>query len=517
MKKHEQKKHLVTFAGNRDPLWETEDGVLKGPVLMTVNEGGFSDVTLLSSSVKHDLICSEIKDHINKGNAKISVNIVKCHLKNPVDYREIYPVFEKIIPGLLLNGYSESMFCISSGTPQMSTVIILLHAQNLLNNTSLIKAVEPRFNNNKFAIERVWHPFEPDMPLFNALKIEKKDEALCRLMHCQSLIASYETMIQSKGFSLEMDPLKGESQSLLQAKTKALKIAEYDQSRVLITGETGTGKELMAWLIHNASPRADKPFIEINCAALPENLAESELFGHVKGSFTSACSDRKGAFQAAREGTLFLDEIGELPLTVQAKLLKVIETGRFTKIGDNKPIKSNARIVAATNRDLKKEVVNNTFRKDLYYRLAVCKIEMPSLKTRKQDIQILADYFLMGLNKKYCKNKKFTSRAYDKLINHEYPGNVRELKNIIESAFVTSDSSIDNKHIQVELDIFSKKSDFCINFTGQEIDLDSEIRNLENQIYTNALKITGNNKSEAARLLGIPPHTLRKRLKKFNI
>lgn len=222
----------------------------------------------------------------------------------------------------------------------------------------------------------------------------------------------------------------------------ANKVAKVD-STVLITGETGVGKEEVARYIHQKSPRADEPFIVINCGAIPANLVESELFGYEKGAFTGASSSGKaGLLEVANNGTLFLDEIGELPLNVQVKLLRAIQQKVITRIGGTKNISLNIRIISATNRDLKEMISKNQFREDLYYRLSVIPLEIPPLRMRMNDIIPLADKFLKDLNEMYGYNKSFSSAIYRAICDYQWPGNVRELKNLVERAVVTSENDL---------------------------------------------------------------------------
>lgn len=212
-------------------------------------------------------------------------------------------------------------------------------------------------------------------------------------------------------------------------------------SRVLIMGESGSGKELVARLIHEKSPRAHKSFVEVNCAAIPAELIESELFGHEKGSFTGAYERKKGKFELADEGTLFLDEVGDMSLQTQAKVLRVIETQEFQRVGGNKNISVDVRIVAATNKDFNEEVANGNFREDLFFRLNVIPLNVPPLRERKEDIPILVEYFLQNIAREYGRPvKKITRRALDLFVGYNWPGNVRELRNAIERLIIMTPS-----------------------------------------------------------------------------
>lgn len=240
----------------------------------------------------------------------------------------------------------------------------------------------------------------------------------------------------------------GESKPILEIKNMIERVAPTD-ARVLITGANGVGKELVARQLHELSPRARMPFVEVNCAAIPSELIESELFGHEKGSFTSAVSQRKGKFEQADGGTLFLDEIGDMSASAQAKVLRALQENKISRVGGDKEIKVNVRIVAATNKNLQEEIKKNNFREDLYHRLSVILIHVPSLRERKEDIPVLAGYFL----KKICEEhatapKKFSDDALKELQNAAWSGNIRELRNVIERLVILSGNIITGKDVK---------------------------------------------------------------------
>ena len=224
----------------------------------------------------------------------------------------------------------------------------------------------------------------------------------------------------------------------------------HTDARVLITGPNGTGKELVAHWLHQKSDRSKGPMIEVNCAAIPSELIESELFGHVKGAFTSANKDRAGKFEAANKGTIFLDEIGDMSLSAQAKVLRALQENRISRVGSDKDIKVDVRVVAATNKNLKKEIEENNFREDLYHRLAVILIEVPALKDRKEDIPLLVDYFSEKIASEQGTNKKeFTQKAIEVLKESEWRGNVRELRNVVERLFILGGKEITEDDVKL--------------------------------------------------------------------
>ena len=277
---------------------------------------------------------------------------------------------------------------------------------------------------------------------------------------------------------------------------------------VLILGETGTGKELIARAIHERSPRKDRPFIKVNCATLPANLIESELFGYEKHAFTGASARKIGRFEVADGSTLFLDEIGELPLELQAKLLRVLQEGTFERLGSNKTIKVDVRIIAATNRDLEAEVAKGRFRQDLWYRLNVFPITMPPLRNRKEDIPLLVSFFVRQFSRKFGKKiRRIPTKVMEALQNYDWPGNIRELENVIERAVIISEG--DSLELMDDLNIPLHKKDSIK--TLNEVEREYIIKILEKTGW----KIEG--KDGAASILGLNPSTLRGRMRKLGI
>jgi transcriptional regulator with GAF, ATPase, and Fis domain len=288
-------------------------------------------------------------------------------------------------------------------------------------------------------------------------------------------------------------------------------------STVLINGESGTGKELIARAIHEKSKRSGKPMIKVNCASIPRELFESEFFGHVKGAFTGALRDRIGRFELADGGTLFLDEVGEIPLDLQSKLLRVLQEGQFERIGDEKTIRTNVRIIAATNRDLKAQIPDG-FRQDLYYRLSVFPIEMPSLKERPDDIPLLADFFLAQFSQRYGIRKPIMKKKHiTQLQSYDWPGNIRELQNFIERALIISQRQEFNFEVQPTANTTVHVS---LSDADGDILTDGEIRAFERANIIQALeecnwKVGGAH--GAAKMLQMKPTTLASRIKAMNI
>ncbi len=296
------------------------------------------------------------------------------------------------------------------------------------------------------------------------------------------------------------------------------KVAESRASTVLIQGESGTGKELVARGIHFHGPSKDKPFMEINCASLPEHLLESELFGHEKGAFTDARAKKKGLVELSEGGTLFLDEIGEMPPGLQSRVLRLIETKRFRRVGGVEDIVVNTRIVAATNRDLRVAMEQKKFRSDLYFRLMVIPIYVPALRERKEDIPILSSYFIDHFNKELTRSVRGLSReARDVMMRYHWPGNVRELRNVIERAILLESTDlILAEHLPGELLNKTQAGPSEISLSP-EARVPISLQEAEKRAIIEALEWAGGNKSSAARVLGITRQTLRQKLKKYHV
>ncbi len=282
---------------------------------------------------------------------------------------------------------------------------------------------------------------------------------------------------------------------------------------VLITGESGTGKELVAKAIHGMSPRKDNHFVAVNCAAIPEGLLESELFGYMKGAFTGAFSNKQGLFERANEGTLFLDEIGEMPQSLQAKLLRVIEGGSFRRVGGVSDINADVRIISATNKNLQDLIKHGRFREDLYFRLNVLSVRIPPLRERKDDIALLVDHFIG----KYAGDKKlFSKDAIRVLMNYRWKGNVRELENIIERVVLLCDSEvIDIQHLPEEIRSVSGAEKVAVPPGG--MDIEKLMEDTEKAYLLKALEKTNGVKTEAAKLLNLTFRSFRHKLKKYGI
>jgi two-component system response regulator AtoC len=356
------------------------------------------------------------------------------------------------------------------------------------------------------AYDYISKPFKPDEILLTLKKAEERER-----LREENISLKKEI---KKEFSLENIITKnGKMKQIFETIDK---IADYATS-VLIAGESGTGKELVAKAIHYNGNRQSKPFIAINCGAIPENLLESELFGHIKGAFTDACNNKKGLFEEAQGGTILLDEIGELPATLQVKLLRVLQESEVRKIGDNKQIKLNVRIIAATARDLAQEVRKGTFREDLFYRLNVIEIKIPPLRERREDIPLLINYFITRYNKKHHRTVKgIAPAALERVLEYDWKGNIRELENAIERSVILSEKN----HIELSaLPSLVRELNSATTEGGDsdEYSLKKLSRIMEEQMIRKALERTNGNRTHAAKLLEISHPALLSKMKGFGI
>lgn len=337
------------------------------------------------------------------------------------------------------------------------------------------------------------------------------------LQTVRNAIRTKELFRENRSLRRELDKhysfseIIGTSASLRDVFRIVEKVADTNAS-VLIEGESGTGKELIARAIHYKSRRAAKPFLAVNCGALPESLLESELFGHVKGSFTGAVNDKKGLFRASDGGTLMLDEIGEMPPALQVKLLRALQEREVTPVGSTLPVKFDARIVAATNKNLEKEVAENRFREDLFYRLNVIEINLPPLRARREDIPLLAKHFIAEIAKEQNTTEKTIAReALSALINYGWQGNVRELQNAIERAFILSNDEILLENLPPKI-----RAGAANNYEMRDPEgLRPTLEEIERRYILEVLRSANEDKTAAAEILGIDLSTLYRKLKRY--
>ena len=518
---------LFTFAGNRDPYNpETVKGVFTdGPVLTLLTERSFNAVHIFTTA-NTLLNAQRLQQEIFKRAGDVRIRIHNIDIPDPTDYEALFLNMSARCREILEEYRERQPACFiatASGTPQMQTVWFLM-AQSGIVPATLLKITPPRFlRPQQKAVSEISLSLAT-FPKITSPSPETLDIAATCLRK-EKLEAERDELIRE--FSgLQMI---GRSPALTRVMDTVRAAALYD-SAVLIQGETGTGKELVAKAIHYNSARKGEPLIVVNCAAIPETLVESELFGHEKGAFTGATQQKKGKFELAEGGTIFLDEIGDMPLPAQAKILRVLQDKAITRVGGEKTISADVRIIAATNRNLAAFISEGKFREDLYYRLKVIDIPMPALRERTEDITLLVEYFLDHHNSRYRQQKQLSREAMRRILSYSWPGNIRELENAVERAFVLSKGSV-IKENDLPPEITSPGSSFpkssgnteqpnapIVTIPPDGLELDEHLHNLEKAYYEEAVKVKDGNREAAARLLNIKPHTFRKRAKeKFNL
>ena len=334
---------------------------------------------------------------------------------------------------------------------------------------------------------------------------------LHRAIEKSDLAKRVQQLEKQLGNKHSFDKIIGKSKPILKALELAKKVAVTDTT-VLLTGETGTGKEVFAQAIHQASTRSKQHFVAINCSAFSKELLESEMFGHQAGAFTGAMKDQKGLFEEANNGTIFLDEIGEMALDLQAKLLRVLETGEFIRVGSTKTTKVNVRIIAATNRELSNEIEQGHFREDLYYRVSVFQIQLPPLRERVIDIEPLANHFLqLSAIKTNKKIHSISNEYYELLKQHQWKGNIRELKNIVERSVILCDHDLQAEHLPIEL-----QNSNATKQKGKTLSA-FELASAEKLHIQKVMNYANGNKTKTAELLGIALTTLYRKLAEYSI
>jgi two-component system response regulator PilR (NtrC family) len=351
-------------------------------------------------------------------------------------------------------------------------------------------------------------------------KIEEIKMTIEKALEKKSLQAENFLLRQVVEDRYKLGNIIGRSEKMKEIFDLVRKVAPT-RTNILLSGESGTGKELVAKAIHYNSPRKDRPFVVLNCGAIPENLLESELFGHMRGAFTGAISSKRGLFETADGGTIFLDEIGELPLSMQVKLLRVIQDREFTRVGGTDPIQVDVRIVSATNKELEEAVRNGQFREDLFYRLNVIQLRLPSLRERKDDIPLLAQHFLGLFSSELGKDiRQISPDAMKILMKYDYPGNVRELQNMVERAVALEGSNVltvQNLSSYMDEQRDLKRGDINLEIPKEGIDLEQVVEDLEKTLILRALEKTKGIKKKAAELLHINFRSMRYRLEKYGI
>jgi Nif-specific regulatory protein len=431
------------------------------------------------------------KHNIEKGKYRIGEGIVGR-------------VLEKKIPMVIPNIGKEPLFLNKTGSrPEKDGISFLCIPIMLKNEVLGVLSVDRIYSKKQGNVDddlRVLKIVSSLIAQFIKLresyeKVEKEKESLKR---------------ELKG-KYSIENIIGQSDRMQEVFEAVYRVAP-SKATVLLRGESGTGKELIAKAIHYMSPRSKGPFIKFNCASIPEGLLESELFGHEKGAFTGAISSRSGKFELAHKGTIFLDEIGDLPITLQPKILRVLQEREFERVGSEKTVKVDVRIIAATSRNLEDLVSHGKFREDLYYRLNVIPLFLPPLRERGEDIPVLIDHFLNKFNKENKRNVVLDKNALQVFLNYNWPGNVRELENTVERLVIMSGSEqITASDLPVSLSIRRLK------VPGKSASLKSNIEEIEKANILDALEKTGWVQAKAARILGITPRQIGYKIKKYGI
>lgn len=486
---------LLSFAGFHDPYAKSLVGneEVPGPILSLVIEKYFDHVILFATPNTTDRT-AETEQSIHALRPATTTEVRDTALEDPTDYISILKALRFHYREIIQVFPDANLFVsVASGTPQMHSCWLLLAASGEL-PAQILHTRPPRF-------------VTKDRPLISAVDLTNPDFPIVK----PNLFQIEPTGIAS-GFDEAVLQMRiiGDHPKFRMALETAGMLAQSDVP-VIIFGETGTGKDVIARFIHHLSHRSGKPFVPTNCAALPETLVESILFGHVRGAFTGATSEQKGKFDQADGGTLFLDELGELPLSMQAKLLRVLQDGMVEPLGSSKSHKVDVRVISATNKDLRKAVNKGTFREDLYYRLNLGEIQLPPLRERRSDVPKLALAALDRINEMSKRRKRISPEALERLQKHTWPGNIRALENVIGRAALLGRGEI----IQADDLIFHDPtvSDDPLSVIPEPkpgFSLEEYLASIRKQLMLKALELAGDNKSEAARLLGITPQAVHK-------
>lgn len=495
-------KVLLSFTGFHDPFAASAaTGEMRaGPILTVLAERAFDRVYLFATPKAAEISEKTVAAIVDR-HPGVTVEILEVPLKDPTNYlgilRQLRSHFKTINAKHPDAEYSIS---VSSGTPHMHACWLLLAAGGEI-PASILQSTPPEFVPEGRSLVREIDIHQRDFP------------TISRPLDGPEPTHDDESIIASACRDLG---IVGEDPSFQKALREAFIYSQYDDFHVLLLGETGSGKEHFAQFIHHLGPRAGRPMITVNCSSIPENLVESQLFGHTKGAFTGAAADHEGKFKSADEGMLFLDEIGELPLPAQAKLLRVLDQGEIEPVGSTRPVKVNVRVIAATHRGLREMVVAGTFREDLYQRFG-SSVAIPPLRSRKLDIPILSSHLLTSWNGRHQNQKRISGAAITELVRYPWPGNVRELRRVIQqSAMLTSGKVIGPEDLRFETPIRANpisalpdpSEGFKINEFLDEIKL--------HQIQR-AMELSGNVQARAARLLGITPQAINQFLKSRNL
>jgi transcriptional regulator with PAS, ATPase and Fis domain len=486
---------LLTFTGFHDPYFKglVDQEEQPGPILSLLSARSFDHIFLFDTP-STQRVTEETKNAISKLHRGSDVHVLEINLSDPTSYQEIFHGLRVHLPGII-EGFSSARFfvAVASGTPQMHACWVLLTASGEI--PARILHVRPP------------HFVTKENPLVSEVDLSSREFPTVRFQDGSIMVEESEIDVESARMQLG---IVGDPSAMQRALEMGAMLAP-SQTPILIFGETGTGKELFARYIHRLSGRPREIFVVVNCAAIPENLVESLLFGHKKGAFTGAISDQVGKFDAADMGTLFLDELGELPLSAQAKLLRVLQDGLVEPIGQAMGHKVDVRILGATNRDLRKLVVEGRFREDLFYRVNVGEVQLPPLRERRSDVPKLALHILDRLNGSLRRPKRLSAKALSRLQSHNWAGNVRDLENVIERSIrLNRHDVLDADDLLItEPDTYADPLD-ALPDPYEGFSLEEFLGSARKQMILRAIEAANGNQSQAARMLAITPQAVHK-------
>jgi DNA-binding NtrC family response regulator len=486
---------LLTFTGFHDPYYKglVDHEEQPGPILSLLKVRSFDHVFIFDTPTTLD-ISKYTKETVTALYPECEVHILDMNLSDPTNYGDIFAGLKRHAHSIQ-EDCSPARFFISvaSGTPQMHACWVLLAASGEI-PAKILHVRPPRF-------------VTKDLPPVSEIDLSSEEFPAVRFKSSKFCIDGHEIDVDSARAQLG---IVGDHPAMLKALEMGAMLAT-SQAPILITGETGTGKELFAQYVHALSGRLRDTFVAVNCAAIPEDLVESILFGHKKGAFSGAITDQTGKFDAANKGTLFLDELGELPLPAQAKLLRVLQDGIVEPIGQAKGHVVDVRIVAATNRELRKQIRKGSFREDLYYRLNVGEIKLPSLRERRSDIPKLVLHILDRLNSSLKRPRRLTAEALSRLQAHNWEGNIRDLENVIErSVRLSRVDVLDASDLLITEPITYADPLDALPEPYEGFSLDEFLGSARKQIILRALEAANGNQSQAARMLGVTPQAVHK-------
>ncbi|MFW6180300.1 MAG: sigma 54-interacting transcriptional regulator [Spirochaetota bacterium] len=511
---------LLTFVGAHDPY--NPDGT-RGPVLSYLGARPARRVYFFYNTPEYLRRARETAGIIQEEGTASKFSYVQVDPESPVDYESLFRDMARRVEEVAReneDGFPRYVILTDSGTPQMQTCWVLLVSSGMF-DAELVQGVPPRFAGGAYK-PRTVNLRAVDFPIVlrpprEELLYEEPGQGVEPPAGGE---AARDTQAPPGGAGRYWSALIGTEPCFTRAKNEALRVARYDLS-VLLAGETGSGKELFARLIHEHSARRSGPFVAINCSAVSQQIAESELFGHRRGAFTGAVSDREGFFALADGGTVFLDEVGDLPPELQPKLLRVLEAGTYSPVGESRELKTDVRVIAATNKDLEARASEGAFRLDLLTRLREYSLAVPPLRERRNDTPLLIRHFLDEWNRRYAEGKRLHPDVHSFLLCYDWPGNVRELRNTVFRMCAASPADeITPFYLPPNLKEFFRGSKGQAGSGGgasapgsSGVDLKRLLLETEKAYYLKALETAEGNRARAARLLGIEPAAFRKALR----